>query len=88
MKTFYAATRQRWRTWLASHHDSESEIWLIFHKKHTGKPAIAYKDALDEALCYGWIDSLVKRIDDKPVRPEVHPAPNRQQLVEHQHQAL
>jgi len=64
MKTFYAATRQRWRTWLASHHDSESEIWLIFHKKHTGKPAIAYKDALDEALCYGWIDSLVKRIDD------------------------
>ena len=64
MKTFHAATRQRWRTWLASHHDSESEIWLIFHKKHTGKPAIAYKDALDEALCYGWIDSLVKRIDD------------------------
>ncbi len=43
---------------------SESEVWLIFHKKHTGKPSVAYKDALDEALCYGWIDSLIKRIDD------------------------
>ena len=64
MKTLDVSTRQRWRTWLAGHHDSKSEIWLIFHKKHTGKPAIAYKDALDEALCYGWIDSLVKRIDD------------------------
>lgn len=64
MKTFDARTRQRWRQWLAKHHASESEIWLIFHKKHTGKPCIAYTDALDEALCYGWIDSLVKRIDD------------------------
>ncbi len=88
MKTFYAATRQRWRTWLAGHHDSESEIWLIFHKKHTGKPAIAYKDALDEALCYGWIDSLVKRIDDNRYARKFTPRRSREQLVEHQHQAL
>ena len=64
MKTFDARTRGRWRSWLAKHHASEAEIWLIFHKKHTGKPTVSYGDALDEALCYGWIDSLVKRIDD------------------------
>jgi uncharacterized protein YdeI (YjbR/CyaY-like superfamily) len=64
MKTFDPRTRERWRAWLADHHASESEVWLIFHKKHTGKPSVAYGDALDEALCYGWIDSLVKRIDD------------------------
>ena len=64
MKTFDARTRERWRRWLAENHASEAEVWLIFHKKHTGKPCIAYTDALDEALCYGWIDSLVKRIDD------------------------
>jgi uncharacterized protein YdeI (YjbR/CyaY-like superfamily) len=64
MKTFDARTVQRWRDWLKKHHDSEAEVWLIFHKKHTGKPSVAYKDALDQALCYGWIDSLIKRIDD------------------------
>jgi uncharacterized protein YdeI (YjbR/CyaY-like superfamily) len=63
MKTFDARTRVRWRRWLATHHASESEIWLIFHKLHTGKPSVAYEDAVDEALCYGWIDSLIKRID-------------------------
>jgi uncharacterized protein YdeI (YjbR/CyaY-like superfamily) len=64
MKTFDARTLERWRAWLAKHHASESEVWLIFHKKHTGKPSVAYEDAVDEALCYGWIDSLIKRIDD------------------------
>jgi uncharacterized protein YdeI (YjbR/CyaY-like superfamily) len=64
MKTFDARTIERWRAWLDKHHASASEVWLIFHKKHTGKAAVAYLDALDEALCYGWIDSLVRRIDD------------------------
>jgi uncharacterized protein YdeI (YjbR/CyaY-like superfamily) len=63
MKTFDAASVDQWREWLKRHHDAESEVWLIFHKKHTGRPSVAYKDALDEALCYGWIDSLIKRID-------------------------
>jgi uncharacterized protein YdeI (YjbR/CyaY-like superfamily) len=63
MKAFDAPTVDAWREWLERHHDSESEVWLIFHKKHTGRPSVAYKDALDEALCYGWIDSLIKRID-------------------------
>jgi uncharacterized protein YdeI (YjbR/CyaY-like superfamily) len=63
VKTFDARTRERWRSWLARHHGSVSEVWLIFHKKHTGIPSVAYEDAVDEALCYGWIDSLIKRID-------------------------
>lgn len=64
MKTFDARTREQWRQWLAIHYATESEVWLIFHKQHTGIPSVAYTDALDEALCYGWIDSLIKRIDD------------------------
>jgi uncharacterized protein YdeI (YjbR/CyaY-like superfamily) len=64
LKTFEARTPEQWRKWLAAHHDSESEVWLIFHKRHTGRPSITYQDALDEALCFGWVDSLVKRLDD------------------------
>jgi uncharacterized protein YdeI (YjbR/CyaY-like superfamily) len=55
----------QWRLWLAEHHDSESEVWLVFHKLHTGVASIDYKDALDEALCFGWVDSLIKRLDDR-----------------------
>ena len=56
--------RQRWRRWLEEQHDSRSEIWLLFHKRHTGKTTISYNDAVEEALCFGWIDSLVRRLDD------------------------
>jgi uncharacterized protein YdeI (YjbR/CyaY-like superfamily) len=65
MKTLLIRSLDQWRNWLAEHHASESEVWLIFHKRHTGVPAIDYKDALDEALCFGWVDSLVKRLDDR-----------------------
>src|SRR5438105_2146468 len=65
MKTFEAWTLEQWRAWLTKHHDRESEVWLIFHKRHTGKESIAYTDARDEALCFGWVDSLVKRLDDR-----------------------
>ena len=64
MKTFVAKTADQWRKWLDKHHDSESEVWLIFYKQHTGVKSIAYLDALDEALCFGWVDSLVKRLDE------------------------
>jgi len=64
MKTFHAETVAQWRMWLADHHDSESEVWVIFFKQRTNRPSVAYLDALDEALCYGWIDSLVKRLDE------------------------
>jgi uncharacterized protein YdeI (YjbR/CyaY-like superfamily) len=57
--------RDEWRAWLETHHDTVQEIWLVYYKKHTGKPTIPYDDAVEEALCYGWIDSLVRRIDDE-----------------------
>ena len=62
-KTFYAKNRQEWRRWLAKHHKTASEIWLIYYKKDSGKPRIPYNDAVDEALCFGWIDSILKPID-------------------------
>jgi len=65
VKTFSPETVDQWRQWLAEHHDSESEVWLVFHQVHTGVTSIDYKDALDEALCFGWVDSLVKRLDDQ-----------------------
>lgn len=64
LNTLDVSTTAQWRKWLMEHHDSVSEVWLIFHKKQTGKASIAYLDALDEALCFGWIDSLIKRLDD------------------------
>ena len=65
MKTLQVESARQWREWLDAHHASESEIWLVFSRRHTGVASIAYSDALDEALCYGWIDSLVKRLDDR-----------------------
>jgi uncharacterized protein YdeI (YjbR/CyaY-like superfamily) len=65
MKTLLVQTLEQWRDWLDNHHASEPEVWLIFHKRHTGIASVAYKDALDEALCVGWVDSLVKRLDDQ-----------------------
>lgn len=64
LNTFDAGNCEQWRNWLASHHHSESEVWLVFHKRHTGQPSITYGDAVDEALCFGWIDSLIRRLDD------------------------
>ena len=64
-ETFYPKTRSVWRKWLSKHHDQKSEIWLVYFKKHTGKPTVAYEDAVDEALCFGWIDGVEKRIDDE-----------------------
>jgi len=55
--------RQRWRSWLSKHHASSPGIWLVFHKQHTGVESIPYEDAVREALCFGWVDSLVKRLD-------------------------
>jgi uncharacterized protein YdeI (YjbR/CyaY-like superfamily) len=64
VKTLVAQTADQWRKWLDEHHGSESEVWLVFYKRHTGVGSIAHSDALDEALCFGWVDSLVKRLDD------------------------
>ena len=65
MKTLLVRTLGEWRAWLAKHHASVPEVWLIFYKQHTGASSIDYKEALDEALCFGWVDSLIKRLDDR-----------------------
>ena len=67
------ATRKKWRDWLLKRHASESRIWLVFHKKHTGKAKLSYDDAVEEALCFGWIDSTVKRIDDEKYKQKFTP---------------
>jgi uncharacterized protein YdeI (YjbR/CyaY-like superfamily) len=64
MRILDVRTRQDWRNWLEEHHDSEPGIWLVFHKQHTAEASIGYDDAVEEALCFGWIDSIVKRLDD------------------------
>jgi uncharacterized protein YdeI (YjbR/CyaY-like superfamily) len=64
-KTFKATDRETWRTWLASNHASETVVWVLFQKKHTGESCMSYDDSVEEALCFGWIDSIIKRIDDK-----------------------
>ena len=64
-KTLYVTSRAEWRAWLTKHYQSETEVWLIYYKKHTGQPRISYDHAVEEALCFGWIDSIVKRIDDE-----------------------
>ncbi len=64
-KTFYARNRGEWRAWLEKNHATESEIWLVYYKQHTGKPRVAYSDAVEEALCFGWIDSNIQKIDDE-----------------------
>ena len=56
--------RAKWRAWLAKNHKASRGVWVVFHKAHTGEKSLPYEDFVREALCYGWIDSLVKRLDD------------------------
>jgi len=62
-ESIYLPTRAKWRGWLRKHHKTRREIWLIYYKKESGKPRVAYADAVEEALCFGWIDSTLKPLD-------------------------
>ena len=71
--------RKEWRSWLQRNQISEKGVWLVYYKKHTEKPSISYEDAVEEAICFGWIDGQIKRIDDDrymqrytPRRPKSH----------------
>lgn len=66
-------TREQWRQWLAKHHASSPGIWLVRHKQHTGVVAIPYEDLVSEALCFGWVDSLIKRLDNNRYAIKVTP---------------
>ena len=63
-QTLYVTDPKDWREWLEAHYKTENEIWLVYYKKHTGKPRIIYNDAVDEALCFGWIDSIIRKLDE------------------------
>lgn len=64
-ETLHVTTRAKWRRWLQKNAARSSGIWLIYHKKHTDQPRIPYDDAVEEAICFGWIDSTVRRLDDE-----------------------
>jgi len=54
-RMLYVTSREEWRSWLAKHHESEREVWLVYYKKQTGRTRIPYDDAVEEAICFGWI---------------------------------
>ncbi|HEX5869161.1 MAG TPA: YdeI/OmpD-associated family protein [Longimicrobium sp.] len=87
-RTFQPADRDEWRAWLAENHRTEKEIWLVYPRKHSGKGRIPYNDAVEEALCFGWIDSTQKTLDDdhtaqrySPRRPGIpYSQPNQERM--------
>jgi uncharacterized protein YdeI (YjbR/CyaY-like superfamily) len=75
-KTIYLTNKKDWHLWLTRNHNKEKEIWLVYPRKSTGKPRISYNEAVEEALCFGWIDSIVKRIDDESYAQRFSPRKN------------
>src|SRR5688572_3651240 len=73
LDTLDVRTAKQWRAWLRKNHKSSPGVWVICHKEHTGVPAISYEDFVREALCFGWIDSLIKRLDDDRFLRKVTP---------------
>ena len=65
MTTLEINKRTEWRKWLSLNHDKSNGVWLTFYKIDSGKPSLDYEAAVEEALCFGWIDSIIKKIDDK-----------------------
>jgi len=61
----YVTNRDDWCEWLRKNYATKKEVWLIYYKRHTGKPSIPYDDSVEEALCFGWVDNIIKRIDDE-----------------------
>jgi uncharacterized protein YdeI (YjbR/CyaY-like superfamily) len=64
-ETYFAPDRTTWRAWLEEFGTTKTEIWLIFLKRHVPEPSVTYDEAVEEALCFGWIDGILKRIDDR-----------------------
>src|SRR3989344_2059161 len=87
-ETLYMTRRDDWRAWLEKNHKRKKEVWLVYYKKSSGKPRISYDDAVEEALCFGWIDSTVKKIDSEsfaqrftPRNPKsAYSQPNKERL--------
>ena len=69
----YAKDRKEWRKWLKKNHKSVNPIWLVYNKKGSGEPTVTYNEAVEEALCFGWIDSVINRIDEKKYKQMFSP---------------
>jgi uncharacterized protein YdeI (YjbR/CyaY-like superfamily) len=82
LKTFPATDRESWRAWLAANHASEKEVWVVFPKKQTGERCMSYEESVEEALCHGWIDSIIRRIDEKSYARKFTPRTNHQNWSE------
>lgn len=65
IETFCPTSRQEWRQWLQENHSSKSSVWLVQYKKKSARPSISWNEAVDEALCFGWIDSIRKTLDEE-----------------------
>jgi uncharacterized protein YdeI (YjbR/CyaY-like superfamily) len=65
LSTFSARDRREWRSWLDKNHLTSTGVWLIYHKKGSGKASVSYEEAVEEALCFGWIDSKVNSLDEE-----------------------
>ena len=63
MKTFFAEDRSKWRAWLEANHKQAAEVWLVHYKKEAGQPQIEYDAAVEEAICFGWIDGKIRKLD-------------------------
>lgn len=88
METFYPKTRALWRAWLEKNHARADEIWLVYYRKSSGKPRISYEDAVEEALCFGWIDGLQRGIDDERFAQRFTPRRRRSSWSEPNKQRL
>ncbi len=73
MEQLYIKNRSEWRKWLRSNYSKSDGVWLIFYKQHTGKISLDYDEMVEEALCFGWIDSIIKKIDDEKYVRKVTP---------------
>jgi len=81
-ETLYVTNREQWRSWLVQNHISAKEIWLIYYRKNTGKPRISYNDAVEIAICYGWIDSTIKLLDNDRTVQRFSPRRKKSELSE------
>jgi uncharacterized protein YdeI (YjbR/CyaY-like superfamily) len=90
LPSFQAKSRKEWRAWLKKNHTKSTGVWLVYAKKHTGIPTLSYDESVEEALCFGWIDSLRHPVDDKlwrmvftPRKPKsAWSGPNRKRVAD------
>lgn len=90
MKIVEVRNRAEWRAWLAANHGKEAEVWLVYYKKKTGKTSVEYGASVEAALCYGWVDSIIKKLDDTKYVRKFTPrkesskwSPSNKKRVEH-----